>query len=51
MVDEKRICVDCTYLDHSLRKTPIKREGKGPFLIKKKSDYKWSKVGVYTEKN
>ena len=50
-MDEKRICVDRTYLYRTLRKTPIKRERKGPFLIKKKSDYEWSKVKVYIEKN
>ena len=51
MVDEKGMCVDRTYLYRTLRKTPIKRERKKPFLIKKKSDYKWSKVGIYTEKS
>ena len=35
MVDEKRMCVDRTYLYRTLRKTPIKREKKGSFLIKK----------------
>ena len=35
MVDEKGMCVDCIYLYHTLRKTPIKREKKGFFLIKK----------------
>ena len=38
-MDKKRICMDCTHLYYTLRKTPIKREKKGPFLIKKKSDY------------
>ena len=35
MVDKKRICVNRTHLYRTLRKTPIKRERKGPFLIKK----------------
>ena len=33
MINEKDMCVDCTYLYKSLRKGPIK-EGKGPFLNK-----------------
>ena len=51
MVDKKRTCVNRTHLYYTLRKTPIKKEKKKPFLIKKKSDYKWSKAGVYIEKN
>ena len=35
MVDKKGICVDRTHLYYTLRKTPIKKEKKGPFLIKK----------------
>ena len=35
MVDEKGIYVDRTYLYYTLRKTPIKREKKRPFLIRK----------------
>ena len=34
MVDEKGICMDRIYLYRTLYKTPIKREGKGPFLIR-----------------
>ena len=34
MVNEKGICVDRTDFYRTLRKTPIKMEGKGPFLIK-----------------
>ena len=34
MVDEKGIYMDYTYLYRTLRKTPIKKEKKGPFLIK-----------------
>ena len=34
-MDKKRIYVDRIYLYYTLRKTPIKREKKGPFLIKK----------------
>ena len=51
MVDEKGMCMDRTYLYYTLRKTPIKKEKKRLFLIKKKSDYKWNKVKVYIEKN
>ena len=51
MVDEKGICINRTYLYRTLRKTLIKKERKRPFLIKKKSDYKWSKVRVYIKKN
>ena len=40
MVDEKGTCVNRTHLYRTLRKTPIKKEKKGFFLIKKKSDYK-----------
>ena len=36
MVDEKGICVDRTYFYCTLCKTLIKREKKGPFLIKEK---------------
>ena len=39
-MDKKGIYMDRTYLYYTLRKTPIKREKKGPFLIKKKSNYK-----------
>ena len=35
MVDEKGMCVDRTHFYRTLRKTPIKKERKGPFLIKK----------------
>ena len=35
MVNKKRIYIDCIHLYYTLRKTPIKREKKGPFLIKK----------------
>ena len=38
-MDKKGMCVDRIHLYRTLRKTPIKREKKGPFLIKKKSDY------------
>ena len=34
MVDEKGTCVDRTHLYRTLRKTPIKRERKGPFLTR-----------------
>ena len=51
MVDEKGTCVDRTHLYYIFRKTLIKRKKKGPFLIKKKSNYKWNKVGVYIKKN
>ena len=34
-MDKKGTCVDRTHLYRTLRKTPIKREKKGPFLIKK----------------
>ena len=51
MVDKKRIYINRTYLYRTLRKTPIKREKKGPFLIKKKSDYEWNKTGVYIKKS
>ena len=34
MVDKKGTCVDRIYLYHTLCKTPIKREKKGPFLIR-----------------
>ena len=33
---QKKICINRTHLYHTLRKTPIKKERKGPFLIKKK---------------
>ena len=49
-MDKKGICIDRIYLYRTLRKTPIKREKKEPFLIKKKSDYKWNKIGVYIKK-
>ena len=39
-MDEKGMCINRTYLYRTLRKTPIKKEKKGPFLIKKKSNYK-----------
>ena len=35
MVDKKRTYMDRTYLYYTLYKTPIKREGKRLFLIKK----------------
>ena len=35
MVDKKGIYVDHTHLYYTLRKTLIKKEKKGPFLIKK----------------
>ena len=35
MVDEKGICINRTHLYYILYKTPIKKEKKGPFLIKK----------------
>ena len=35
MVDKKGMWVDRTHLYRTLRKTPIKREKKGLFLIKK----------------
>ena len=35
MVDKKGICVDRIYLYRTFYKTPIKKEKKGPFLIKK----------------
>ena len=35
-MDKKGMCVDHTYLYCTLRKTPIKKEKKGPFLIRKK---------------
>ena len=35
-MDEKGIYVDRIHLYYTLRKTPIKREKKGPFLIRKK---------------
>ena len=35
-MDKKRIYVDRIYLYRILRKTPIKKEKKGPFLITKK---------------
>ena len=34
MVDKEGMCVDCTRLYRTLRKTPMKREGKEPFLTK-----------------
>ena len=34
-MDKKGIYMDRIYLYHTFRKTPIKREKKGPFLIKK----------------
>ena len=34
-MDKKRICVDYTYLYRTLCKTPIKKEKKKRFLIKK----------------
>ena len=34
MVDKKRMYIDRIYLYRTLRKIPIKREKKGPFLIK-----------------
>ena len=34
-MDEKGICINRTHFYYTLRKTPIKREGKEPFLIKK----------------
>ena len=34
MVDKKGMCMDYTYLYCTLCKTLIKREKKGPFLIK-----------------
>ena len=40
MVDEKGICVDYIYLYHTFYKTLMIKEGKGPFLIEKNSDYK-----------
>ena len=39
-MNKKGIYVDRTHLYRTLRKTQIKREKKGPFLIKKNSDYK-----------
>ena len=39
-MDKKGICMDRIYLYRTLYKTPIKKEKKGPFLIKKKFDYK-----------
>ena len=36
MVDEKGMYVNRIYLYRTLRKTPIKKEKKGPFLIKEK---------------
>ena len=33
-MDEKGICVNHIYLYRTLRKTPIKKDKKGPFLIK-----------------
>ena len=35
MVDEKGICVDRIHFYRTLCKTPIKKEKKKPFLIKK----------------
>ena len=35
-MDKKRIYVDRIHLYRTLCKTPIKREKKGPFLIKEK---------------
>ena len=35
-MDKKGMCVDRTRLYRTLYKAPIKREGKGPFLIKEK---------------
>ena len=34
MVNEKGMCVDRIHLYRTFRKTPIKREGKGFFLMK-----------------
>ena len=34
-MDDKRIYIDRIHLYRTLRKTPIKREKKRPFLIKK----------------
>ena len=34
-MDKKGIYVDRTHLYHTLRKTPIKKKKKEPFLIKK----------------
>ena len=34
MVDKKGICVNCIYLYRTFYKTPIKKEKKGPFLIR-----------------
>ena len=50
-MDKKGIYVNRIHLYRTLYKTPIKKEKKGLFLIKKKSDYKWSKVGEYIKKN
>ena len=49
-MDKKGIYMDRIYLYYTLCKTPIKREKKGFFLIKKKSDYEWSKIGKYIKK-
>ena len=35
MVDKKGMCIDRIHLYYTLRKTPIKKERKGFFLIKK----------------
>ena len=50
-MDKKGMYIDRIHLYRTLRKTLIKKKKKGPFLIKKKSNYKWSKAGVYTKKN
>ena len=33
-MDKKRMCINRIYLYYTFRKIPIKKEKKGPFLIK-----------------